>query len=495
MGGRKVAIAALTLVSLFLPGCGYQGIMDMVKSVASIDAPVFSKAEGVYNNDISITMSCATEGALIHYTVDGSSPTEAYGTPYQGAPIPITATTTIKAVAYRAGSNASAVTTAVYTLRAATPTFGPDGGIYGSTQNVSVTTITTIGDDPLHDQRYGSYARQHALFRPGCSERHHNDQGEGVPDGLRALRHRHCGVHPRHRFTSLLHTCERRLPQRPERDHRQRDAGGGDLVHHQRCGSREGRQPAVHGACHGHTEQFDAEGHRNVSPASRIHRWRQPVTPSPRQHPPSRRQRAPMSGRRVSRSPRRHPAPPFTTPPTVRPRMRETPPTRARSPSTPRRPSRQSRPRSATPSSGSLGCGVYHPVQPHHHGDRGRYLHPDVPAGRGPRRGHEHQRHAEHGVLLRELDRDQRKRRHLRKRECGQHHRHPDRGGRNDPGELRSVACASVCFRLGKRQQQWVHYIDAKGDCRSRNFHRGSEWHRCRLGLYPEATRSLPGSR
>ena len=146
MGGRKIAFASLAIGCLLLVGCGYDSIMEAVKAVAGgggVAAPVFSKAGGVYNNDISVTISGAAEGVLIRYTVDGSTPTRDYGTPYQGTPIPITVTTTVKAVAYRPGGNQSDVTTAVYTLRAATPTFSPDGGIYGSSQSVAIASGTT----------------------------------------------------------------------------------------------------------------------------------------------------------------------------------------------------------------------------------------------------------------------------------------------------------------------------------------------------------------
>jgi hypothetical protein len=61
----------------------------------------------------NVTIACATEGAVIYYTTDGSEPTDA-STLYTG-PIQISATTTIKACAYKAGMNPSRVVTAVYT--------------------------------------------------------------------------------------------------------------------------------------------------------------------------------------------------------------------------------------------------------------------------------------------------------------------------------------------------------------------------------------------
>lgn len=60
----------------------------------------------------SATISCATAGASIYYTVDGSTPTSA-STAYSGA-IALTDTTTVKAVAVKDGVSSS-VTTKVFT--------------------------------------------------------------------------------------------------------------------------------------------------------------------------------------------------------------------------------------------------------------------------------------------------------------------------------------------------------------------------------------------
>ena len=82
--------------------------------------PVFDPASGtVFYPTINVTLTCETAGATIHYTTDGSIPTES-NTAYSG-PIEISATTTIKARAYKSGIGASGVAVATYTCKRPTP--------------------------------------------------------------------------------------------------------------------------------------------------------------------------------------------------------------------------------------------------------------------------------------------------------------------------------------------------------------------------------------
>jgi hypothetical protein len=77
--------------------------------------PVFTPVAGEYYGTQSVTISCATAGAEIYYTLNGTDPTSA-STKYTGA-ISIASTTTIKAVAIK-GENSSAVVSATYTILA-----------------------------------------------------------------------------------------------------------------------------------------------------------------------------------------------------------------------------------------------------------------------------------------------------------------------------------------------------------------------------------------
>lgn len=88
-----------------------------VTTVATVAKPVFSVNTGTYTEPFNVTISCETEGAEIRYTTDESEP-DANSTLYTaGTDIPVSATTTLKAIALKDGAS-SAVATAVYTFPA-----------------------------------------------------------------------------------------------------------------------------------------------------------------------------------------------------------------------------------------------------------------------------------------------------------------------------------------------------------------------------------------
>lgn len=73
----------------------------------TVAAPVISGTTP-FAESTSATISCATAGASIHYTVDGSTPTSA-STAYSEA-LTITDTTTVKAIAVKDGVSSSVIT-------------------------------------------------------------------------------------------------------------------------------------------------------------------------------------------------------------------------------------------------------------------------------------------------------------------------------------------------------------------------------------------------
>jgi hypothetical protein len=101
-------------------------------------APVFSLPAGLYSSPQTVTITEATSGAVVHYTLDGSVPTTA-SAKYTG-PITISKTTNLQAIAFLSGGSASALVSAVYTIEAVTaqPTFSPAAGTFGTQVSVSL---------------------------------------------------------------------------------------------------------------------------------------------------------------------------------------------------------------------------------------------------------------------------------------------------------------------------------------------------------------------
>jgi len=90
-----------------------------VTGTPSVVLPVFSVAAGSYTATQTVAISTTTPGATIRYTTDGTTPTETTGTIY-GSALTLSATTTVKAIAYRDTWTSSAVATATYTIVAPT---------------------------------------------------------------------------------------------------------------------------------------------------------------------------------------------------------------------------------------------------------------------------------------------------------------------------------------------------------------------------------------
>ncbi len=104
--------------------------------------PTFSPAAGTYTTTQTVTISDATSGATIYYTTNGTTPTTS-STKYT-APITVSSSETIQAIAVATGFTQSAVGSAAYTItpQAATPTFSPAAGTYASAQTVTISDAT-----------------------------------------------------------------------------------------------------------------------------------------------------------------------------------------------------------------------------------------------------------------------------------------------------------------------------------------------------------------
>ena len=127
-GASSVTIdcSSLSLTSGYITASGAVRIWDIAVtyetgSGSTCATPTFSPAGGSsFCGETDVTLSCATAGATIRYTTNGEDPTES-STAYSSA-IHLSATTTIKAKAFKAGSTASSVASATYTKTASLTT-------------------------------------------------------------------------------------------------------------------------------------------------------------------------------------------------------------------------------------------------------------------------------------------------------------------------------------------------------------------------------------
>ncbi len=88
-----------------------------------VQTPVISPDAGEYENQVSVSISCATNGASIYYTTDGSTPSMESAL-YEGE-FTLTESSTISAIAVKDGFTASEVATATFTI---TQSGGGEGG-------------------------------------------------------------------------------------------------------------------------------------------------------------------------------------------------------------------------------------------------------------------------------------------------------------------------------------------------------------------------------
>lgn len=139
----------------------------LVRGTAS--APAFSPNGGSIPETTNFSLSCAnpTSGHTIKYTDDGSDPKTSATAKTYSAPLsyPAGSPITITAYAYAAEWSDSAASSAVFTFLpvAGVPVFDPDGGAYGASPSITITSstsdatifYTTDGTDPSHNASAG----------------------------------------------------------------------------------------------------------------------------------------------------------------------------------------------------------------------------------------------------------------------------------------------------------------------------------------------------
>lgn len=114
-----------------------------------VSPPTITPPASMSGQAVQATLSCATPGATILYTTDGSLPSASNGTPYSG-PIAITDTTTLRAVALRTGFGPSPVSTRTWVFPASVVSqpANPPGlpSTWGTHTTTSGTQFTAVAD-------------------------------------------------------------------------------------------------------------------------------------------------------------------------------------------------------------------------------------------------------------------------------------------------------------------------------------------------------------
>ena len=116
-------------------------------------APTASLAAGAYVSGQSVTLACATPGVVLHYTLDGSTPTAA--SPVASGAIALPGSCTLATIATQTGWTDSPVFSAAYVLQVPAVTLSSAGGTFTAPVTVTATvpagstaTYTLDGTDP-----------------------------------------------------------------------------------------------------------------------------------------------------------------------------------------------------------------------------------------------------------------------------------------------------------------------------------------------------------
>ncbi len=83
--------------------------------IPTVENPIFEPIEGIYDDNVTITLSTTTADSNIRYTLDGSDPSAKNGILYTGS-FSLTETKTVKAIAYKTGWLNSSIVASTYTI-------------------------------------------------------------------------------------------------------------------------------------------------------------------------------------------------------------------------------------------------------------------------------------------------------------------------------------------------------------------------------------------
>lgn len=113
----------------------------------SAAVPIFSPPSGIYGTTQTISITCATPGAVIHFTTDGSDPTAS--SPVYAGPITVAATTTLKAFATAPDMLDSAIATAAITIGAGFSPASLSPAIWYDASDIATLYQDAAGSTPV----------------------------------------------------------------------------------------------------------------------------------------------------------------------------------------------------------------------------------------------------------------------------------------------------------------------------------------------------------
>ena len=111
--GVATPIDILEAMQFVMPAADVE-VNGTFTELAHVANPTFTPAAGQYITAQEVTIACATEGATIHYTLDGTDPTTE--SPVYTEAFTVSTTATVKALAVKEGMNNSDVVSVAYTI-------------------------------------------------------------------------------------------------------------------------------------------------------------------------------------------------------------------------------------------------------------------------------------------------------------------------------------------------------------------------------------------
>ncbi len=125
---------------------------DAPNLTPTVATPTFSPVGGTYALPTNVTITCATDGAAIYYTTNGTAPTTLDNYIYNGGSVYLASVVTLKAKAFKSGYNESAEASATYTINS-----GPN--VSAGAQQVLATSSTTLTGFVIDDGLTGGGTR------------------------------------------------------------------------------------------------------------------------------------------------------------------------------------------------------------------------------------------------------------------------------------------------------------------------------------------------